>query len=54
MKKMVDFYENFTAPAHFQKHFHFLDQPIINFYERIYARIVCKNDKNQKYLTNQK
>ena len=34
--KIPDFYENFNA----LDHFHFLDQPIINFSDRIYARIV--------------
>ncbi len=44
--KMEDFYENLNAleyfKKHFQKAFSFLDQPIINFYDRIIARIVLK------------
>ena len=43
-EKTADFYENFNALDHFKssfnKHYNFLDQPIINFYDRIYARIV--------------
>ncbi len=39
-EKMADFYENFKAFDHFQTHFHFFDQPTINFYDRIDARIV--------------
>ena len=47
---MADFYENLNALDHFQKHFHFVDQPIINFYDRIYARIVGQTIKIKNTL----
>ena len=53
MKKMTDFYENLNALEHFRKHFHFLDEQKINFYDRIYAKLFQK-DKNKKYLKIQK
>ena len=51
---MADFNESLNALDHFQKHskkhFQFLDQSIINFYARIYARIVCQMIKIKKNL----